>query len=61
MSRIIVQYLIPLLVLLPTAVWAARKWYVKCFKYNVRNQLEYNKATATYEKMLFKPKPKKKK
>lgn len=61
MGKLIIQYVVPTLILLPLAWYLALKWYVKCFKYNVRNQLEYDKATATYEKMLFKPKPKRRK
>lgn len=52
MGKLIIEFVIPALIVLPFVWWAVRKWYLWCFPSSIKRQKELNKATAKYEKSL---------
>ena len=54
MGKIIVQYIIPALILLPFLWWAVSKWYLKVFPRSIKNQQAIDRATTKYESQLSK-------
>ena len=54
MARYIIQYGLPLLVILPLVLWGVRVWYLRVFPRTVENVVEIDRASKKYDRKLKK-------